>query len=141
MAKRTREDQVKIDGKYYYKNCRCGVEKNSLKSSYCANCQRKIANISKTRSGELREFLKKEITVEKQCSGGELRRNKRHLIEFVDRIESRGGYASMSEVFIELITLFNFFGRTQNIDSLSPDTQLQFMWGTIKTQYKRIYKL
>jgi len=54
------------------------------------------------------------------------------LIEFIERIESRDGRADIREVFIELITFYNMYGRRRIPKNLSPSDQLTFMWESIK---------
>lgn len=51
-----------------------------------------------------------------------------YLKSFIQRIENRNGWASMEEVFIELITLNNIFGHNKFIDELTPPKQLESMY-------------
>lgn len=58
------------------------------------------------------------------------------LKEFVNRVEDRNGFVSLDEIFVELITLYQYFGNNYVIDSLSVREQIIYMW-----QYLKVKKL
>ena len=45
---------------------------------------------------------------------------------------SRGGLASIYEIYVELITLYNHFGRQSSIDTFDTNKQLSIMWKVLK---------
>ena len=50
------------------------------------------------------------------------------LNEFVMRVNSRNGWVSLEELFIDLIDLFQLFGNFFWIDRMDTKDQLKFMW-------------
>lgn len=52
---------------------------------------------------------------------------KKDLEEFVYRLESRKGLASLEEMMVEMITLYNVFGE-EIVDLLPVHKQLNKMW-------------
>ena len=64
------------------------------------------------------------------------KRYRKNLFEFVNKIERRNGLASMEDIFVDMITLFNYYGCNQDIDILPTGIQLQMMW-----EFLRDYKI
>lgn len=56
-----------------------------------------------------------------------------HIVEFVDRIEGRGGWCSINEMLVELITLYNENGvNVWGHSELPPHIQLMNMYSYLK---------
>lgn len=114
MRKAVRTDFVIEGGKRYYKICKCGKVKERYKNSYCLSCSN--------------EYSKKQLN----------KNNEKFLIEFVDRIERRGGIASMEDIFVSMITLYNYWGYNKKINALPTKIQLSIMWEFLKEKRKKI---
>jgi hypothetical protein len=130
----TEKDGKKI---YNYLQCKCGADKNPT-SAYCKACQREV-NKSQIKAAKLKkEYIEVEKMSKSMCTliqydnRGAVKVAKSKLIEFVDRIEKRNGWASMEEIFVEMITLFNFFGKECYLDTLSTGKQISSMWSFLK---------
>lgn len=138
--KENREDLVKIGKKFYYKLCKCGAKKNTLKTPYCIDCWRKRKSSIVKDLSEFAENRKKRersgINVELSARTiGKFFEDK--LYKFVNKIERRNGLASMEDIFVELIDLYTYYGSQKNIDEYSVDKQLQIMWKFLKG--KKLY--
>jgi hypothetical protein len=66
------------------------------------------------------------------------RKSDKELLEFVDRINNRGGFCSISEMLIELIDLHNNYFRSYEYDKLKPNKQLSRMWKDLNTKVDKI---
>jgi len=62
-----------------------------------------------------------------------------HLIEFIKRIESRGGMASKEEIFCELIDLHCHYFGPYKVDRLPPMMQLEMMWKDLVSIKENIF--
>ena len=62
------------------------------------------------------------------------------LIEFVDRIESRGGLASREEIFIEMLDLYDQFLKAFAYDGLNLYKQLESIYRDLKKESDSIKK-
>ena len=103
---------------YYYYDCpKCGNKKN-LKSSYCIPCMndKHRGRIGIAASSE-DVYLKTDTVTDNNSSERTPNQYKLDLINFVNKIEKRGGLASIYEIYVELITLYNHFGRQSSIDT------------------------
>jgi hypothetical protein len=59
--------------------------------------------------------------------------NKNDIKNFVERIERRNGLASLHEIFVEMITLYNESGLAgRPIDTLPVNKQLSYMWEKLR---------
>lgn len=67
-----------------------------------------------------------------------MRKSDKELIEFVDRINKRGGFCSIGEMLIELIDLHNNYFRNYEYDKLKPNKQLSRMWKDLNTKVDKI---
>ena len=138
----TRKDRVLDgDGKYYYATCKCGVIKDSYKSSYCKDCQKVYQN--NWRSGKpVKEQKVERLQLEKiknEKSNSTWRESRSHtinmenkLIKFINRIDRRNGICSLEDIFVDMIDLYNFFGNNSMIDTLPTQIQLSLMWDFLK---------
>jgi hypothetical protein len=112
-----------------FKRCsRCKVEiSREQKASYCEVCN-KLLNRFNT-------YINKK-SLENNYYNNKM---KKHLHEFVDRLEARKEMASIEEIFVELITLHNHF--TKDNDTMreeSAQTQIPRMWKTLKSISEKI---
>lgn len=137
----TRTDIVKENGKIYYRICKCGLEKESYKMSMCRECNREYLN-HRNRSKKLYDIEIKDLVRKGKDGDRTLIRKKNFwsnkLIDFVNRIEKRNGLASIEEIFVDMITLFNYYGCNQDIDILPTDLQLSMMWEYLRDKKKNI---
>ena len=137
----TRTDIVKENGKIYYRICKCGLEKESYKMSMCRECNREYLN-HRNRSKKLYDIEIKDLVRKGKDGDRTLIRKKNFwsnkLIDFVNRIEKRNGLASIEEIFVDMITLFNYYGCNQDIDILPTDLQLSMMWQYLRDKKKNI---
>jgi hypothetical protein len=133
----SRTDRVVENGKIYYTMCKCGVEKESYKTPMCNACNRDYYVNKRSKTNTVIKDLvvkgKKDITLTTEIVGTKY--YKRLLFNFVNKIERRNGIASLEDLFVDLITLFNYYGCNQDIDVLPTDVQLKMMW-----QFLREYK-
>lgn len=107
---------IKIDGKYYSKTCKCGALKDNFKSKLCNKCGvEKLA--SRTR-----------VTKEQS--------NK--LINFVEKIRRRNGLASIEDIFVEMIGIYNTYCNPSKLDYMDTNTQLSMMWEHLNRIYERL---
>ena len=56
--------------------------------------------------------------------------------EFVNRIEKRNGIASIQEIFVEMISLYNDYGTSYEdrvVDTYPVNKQLEYMWNKLKS--------
>jgi hypothetical protein len=60
------------------------------------------------------------------------------MIEFVNKIESKRGWASMEDVFLDLISFYQIFGPGTNIDAMEPKDQLMFMYQYLKNRKDKL---
>lgn len=122
---------VKIDGRLYYTKCpRCGGDK-SLRTPYCKICQ-------KERRKEPKKIKVEGAKVKLEAILSDVVIKENELIQFYERLEKRDFWCSDYELYVDLITLFNFFGSGNGIDTLPPMMQLQYMWEVLKRKYKVI---
>ena len=137
----TRTDIVKENGKIYYRICKCGLEKESYKMSMCRECNREYLN-HRNRSKKLYDIEIKDLVRKGKDGDRTLIRKKNFwsnkLIDFVNKIEKRNGLASIEEIFVDMITLFNYYGCNQDIDILPTDLQLSMMWQYLRDKKKNI---
>ena len=135
----SRPDIVRENGKIYYKVCKCGIEKESYKMPMCLKCNNtyyiEMRGRRNAKNIIVRDLVikgsNKDVTILEKPG----KYHRRLLVEFVNKIERRNGLASLEDIFVDLITLFNYFGCNQDIDPLPTDTQLSMMWNFIK-EYK-----
>lgn len=134
-----RTDSIIEGGKRYYTICKCGKEKERYKTPMCRSCNNeylrqirltrddwsliKIKDIKDLRTPKDRTFENPYDTI---------------LIEFVDRIERRDGIASMHDIFVIMITLFNHYGHNKDIDNQPVNIQLSIMWEYLKEKRKKV---
>ena len=104
--------------KYIYDICKCGKPKETKNRPYCKEC--------------CKEFYRrtKEYKIEKtKC----LENNTNEILSFIKLIESRGGYITINEIFVNLITYYNQIeNNSEQIDSLSVKDQILIMWNELK---------
>jgi hypothetical protein len=140
----SRTDIIREGDKIYYKICKCGVEKESYKMSMCRSCNRDYLN-ERNRSKKKCDFEIKDLVRKGKGGDKTLDRKKNFwsnkLIEFVNRVERRNGIASMEDIFVDMITLFNYYGCNQDIDILPTGIQLQMMWEYLSDYKKKIEKI
>lgn len=136
----TRTDMVKENGKSYYRICRCGAVKESYKMSLCRTCNR---NYLKERNKN-KTIVIKDLVVKGKNKDNSIvtYRNfwKNKLINFVNTVERRRGWVTMEELFVDMITLFNYYGCNQDIDVLPTGSQLSMMWNFLKDYKNKIEK-
>lgn len=56
--------------------------------------------------------------------------------QFVNRIEKRNGIASIQEIFVEMISLYNDYGTSYEdrvVDTYPVNKQLEYMWNKLKS--------
>jgi hypothetical protein len=139
----SRTDMVKESGKIYYKICKCGLEKESYKMPMCRSCNRDYLN-ERNRSKKRYDVEIKNLIRKGKGGDKTLDRKKNFwsnkLIEFVNKIERRNGLASIEDIFVDMITLFNYYGCNQDIDILPTEIQLQMMWEYLSDYKKKIEK-
>lgn len=129
--------------KYFYYQCpKCGADKN-LKSSYCPDCQRistKKHTIKVKKHKEIEidsevigsDFSKADSTLENYLNHSDIINEKINLINWVNKIERRGGLASMEDIFVHMIGFYNYFGKEGVIDTLPTSKQLEIMWDFVR---------
>jgi hypothetical protein len=136
----SRPDMVKENGKVYYRICKCGLTKESYKMPMCKTCDKEYQKNRRENQHNFNVYIKdlvvkgsRDATISAKVPG------KTHypklLVEFVNRIERRNGIASLQDIFVDLITLFNYYGCNQDIDVLPTDSQISMMWEFIR-EYK-----
>lgn len=105
-----RGEEVIRRGRKFYYVCKCGNPKK-LTNSYCTECNRKWGKDIRRKQ--------KEIKLRRQ-----------ELITFVEKINSRGGYASTEEIFVEMISFWNDYCpiRQKDIHSFNVKYQLESIW-------------
>ena len=136
----SRTDMVKENGKTYYRICKCGLEKESYKMSMCNVCNKEYyKNKRRDKDGykvKIKDLVRngeKDMTI---MAKKFYWRDK--LFNFVNRIERRNGIASLEDIFVDMITLFNYYGCNQDIDILPTDLQLRMMWEYLRDKKKKI---
>jgi len=148
----SRTDRVVENGRTYYKICKCGIEKESYKIPMCNACGKDyyIKNRSKNPKHivevgngivivkDLVVKGKKDMTLPSETAGTKY--YKKLLFDFVNRIQRRNGLASLEDIFVDMITLFNYYGCNQDIDKLPTNLQLKAMWDFLK-EYKNKMEL
>jgi len=138
--KEVREDLVKVGKKCYYRLCKCGAEKNTLKTPYCPECWKRRREGISVNSLFKDPYMFLENRKKRERSGmsidipartiGKIFEDK--LYKFVTKIERRNGLASMEDIFIDLIDLYTYYGSQKNIDEYPVNKQLEIMWTFIK---------
>ena len=131
----SRTDMVKENGKTYYKICKCGSVKESYKMPMCKSCDKEYSK-KRAKSKIKYEASIKDLVVRRSDKSEGKINYKQFLISFVNKIERRNGLASLEDIFVDMITLFNYYGCNQDIDVLPTDIQLKLMW-----DYLRDYKI
>lgn len=135
----SRTDMVKENGKVYYRICKCGLQKESYKMPMCNACEKEYYR-KRRQNKDNYDIVIKDLVVKGRDKDNsvETGRNKykNSLINFVNRIQRRNGLASMEDIFVDMITLFNYYGCNQDIDILPTGIQLQMMW-----EFLRDYKI
>lgn len=130
------QEKVLIGGKICYKLCKCGEEKEKPSSPFCRPCNRKYLSERKSIKINDKLFNSNFCIEEDKLKPSEFRII---LINFVNKIERRGGLASLQDVYVDLITLYNYFGiNDKSINILEPAEQLSAMWQFIKERKKEI---
>jgi len=133
----SRTDRVVENGRIYYRICKCGVDKESYKTPMCNACNKDYYINKRSKTNIVIKDLvvkgKKDITLPIERVGTKY--YKRLLFNFVNRIERRNGIASLEDIFVDMITLFNYYGCNQDIDALKTDVQLKMMWDFLR-EYK-----
>jgi hypothetical protein len=136
----TRPDMVRENGKIYYRICKCGLTKESYKMPMCKGCDKEYHRNRKENQHNFNVYIK-DLVVKGKRDNSILDKvpgktyYPKLLVEFVDKIERRNGIASLEDIFCDLITLFNYYGCNQDIDTLPTGMQLSVMWNFIK-EYK-----
>jgi len=146
----SRIDKVVENGRTYYKICKCGVEKESYKMPMCNDCTKDyyIKNRSKNPKhiveigngiAIVKDLVvkgKKDTTLPTETADKKYYKNL--LFNFVNRIERRNGLASLEDMFVDMITLFNYYGCNKDIDKLPTNLQLKAMWDFLREYKKKI---
>lgn len=149
-AKTKRDDLIKENGRHYYRLCnKCRETKPSYKSSYCPKCQKERSLREKKTSKDLLESLERTTNSRKETNDvtmfDDIVRKKtfydKMLVDFINRIERRNGIASMEDIFVTMITLYNFYGSNKSLDHLKTDLQLQMMYELLKEKKKKVEKM
>lgn len=139
----SRLDIVREGDKIYYRICKCGLEKESYKKPMCNFCSKEYQKFRNEQRNKYNVKIK-DLVVKGKGGDKTLDRKKNFwsnkLIEFVNRIERRNGLASMEDIFVDMITLFNYYGCNQDIDILPTGIQLQMMWEFLRDYKKKIEK-
>lgn len=118
-------EKIIEDGKYYYPVCKCGVVKENYRTSYCKTC---MANYT-VKIRDRRNSVQEKINFEE-------------LNNFVERMYKQNKMASMKDLFVDLITLHNYFMRNRrDIDCMNVGLQLALMWEDIEKLYWKKKKL
>lgn len=145
------DDQIRIDGKIYYKTChRCGDVKKVLTMYYCHDCNNEAYREALIRKGKTPKPRKESCTkVErKTIRSKEVLKNEERLRvlsclyidldNFINKVVKNNGWASIQDVFVTLITLYNRSIVEYNelyyriIDTMDPKDQLEYMWNHIQ---------
>jgi hypothetical protein len=110
--------QMNLKKKYIYDICKCGKPKETKNRPYCRECCKEFYRKSK------------EYKLEKSKS---LENNTEEILTFIKLIESRGGFISINEIFVNLITYYNQIeNNSEQIDSLSVKDQILIMWNELR---------
>ena len=135
----SRTDMVKENGKVYYRICKCGLEKESYKCPMCNACEKEYYR-KRRQNKDNYDIVIKDLVVKGKEKDKSIdtskKRYRKNLFEFVNKIERRNGLASMEDIFVDMITLFNYYVCNQDIDILPTGIQLQMMW-----EFLRDYKI
>ena len=102
----------------YYPKCnKCGIEKENIKLSYCRGC-----------------CARRRVKLCRVLEKGKFEDNgmKLEMIKWVNKIERRGGLASIEDIFVNLITYYNEFCSRKGIDDFSVKDQIEHMWKSIR---------
>ena len=106
---------IDIEAKFICPKC---LNEKDPKKSYCPQCYRLYYKENRNiRTGQLHDPEDGTIS---------------RLVEFVDRIEGRGGMASLDELMVEMIGLFNDLCVGKGLDILPVRLQLIQMWSSLK---------
>lgn len=140
---------MKKDKKIYTTCTRCLCDKNPTKHTWCYKCAKEsYAEKTHCKCGNLKE--KATSATCKVCRSAYYRSSKERrflklskqicsknskLVNYVERIERRGGLCSMLEIF-ELIDIWeSAHTNTIKYDNLSSVRQIEKMWNDIKKIY------
>jgi len=134
---------IEVIGKkkiYRYFNCpKCGIEKKP-KSPYCASCQliNQKNKVGFNDSDNSDKISKKGSTLLKPngVTVDDIILTKLDLVNWVNKINRRNGIASMEDVFVHMITFYNYFGREGVFDILPTNEQLKLMWEFLQKKAK-----
>jgi heterodisulfide reductase subunit B len=93
--------------KNIYSRCNfCGLSKKADHQSICNQCR------------YTRYILKKNTT----------ERSNDEIVEFIERIQKRDGWANSYEIFVELIGHYQSLYNVKKYDNHNPNKQLMYMW-------------
>jgi hypothetical protein len=136
----SRIDRVVENRRTYYKICKCGIEKESYKMPMCNACTKDYYINKRSKTNIVIKDLvvkgKKDITLPIETAGTKY--YKKLLFDFVNRIERRNGLASLEDIFVDMITLFNYYGCNQDIDKLPTNLQLKAIWDFLRDYKKKM---
>ena len=140
---------IRINGQHYQRFCKCGDLKEDPKRSKCNKCRPEVRSIKIQgkyykrfcKCGNLKENITSKICNE--CAKVELKPidpryyNNEALIKFVEKIKRRNGIASLEDIFVHMITIYNSYGD-RTMDTLSVQTQLGLMWQQLNEIYNKL---
>ena len=109
--------------KIYYPKCnKCGIQKKNIKLTYCRGC-----------------CARRRVKSRRVLEEGKFEDNgmKLEMIQWVNKIERRGGLASIEDIFVNLITYYNEFCSRKGIDDFSVKNQIEHMWKSIRNKAKQ----
>ena len=136
-----RTDMVKEDGKVYYRICKCGLEKESYKCPMCNACEKEYYR-KRRQNKDNYDIVIKDLVVKGKEKDYSIPTKKFYyrdmLFDFVNKVERRNGLVSFEEMFVDMITLFNYYGCNQDIDTLPANLQLSLMWEYLKKRKEKI---
>lgn len=137
----SRTDMVKENGKVYYRICKCGLEKESYKCPMCNACEKEYYR-KRRQNKDNYDIVIKDLVVKGKEKDYSIPTKKFYyrdmLFDFVNKVERRNGLVSFEEMFVDMITLFNYYGCNQDIDTLPANLQLSLMWEYLKKRKEKI---
>lgn len=137
----SRTDMVKENGKSYYRICKCGLEKESYKKPMCNACEKEYYR-KRRQNKDNYDIVIKDLVVKGKEKDYSIPTKKFYyrdmLFDFVNKVERRNGLVSFEEMFVDMITLFNYYGCNQDIDTLPANLQLSLMWEYLKKRKEKI---
>jgi len=136
---------MKMKKIYLYNKCsKCGSDKKENKNSMCLECKKKNPSYNKKYIYDICQKcgIDKKPNTSSICNdcARDYRINKNKdmdvvkndIIKFIKKIESRKGYASIMEIYVEMITLFYETLPKDGFDNLKPKDQLEKMYSHLK---------